>query len=133
MAKPAVVSKSTIGRVKWAFSGDPLFHRVEASLPAAHRLVGSQSVLDEMQGPPGFEDTLHLAQGGADVGDGAHRPGGECCVIAIVLKGQPLAVQAGSAHRDTRRLEALGRQVPADAGGLDPVNSGDCRRIEGNV
>jgi len=76
-----------------ASAEDSLLHRLEASLPAADPLVGGQPVLDEVQGPAGLEDAPQFTKGGGDVGDGAHRPGGQGGVVAVVREGQRLAVQ----------------------------------------
>src|SRR5580693_8407098 len=107
-----------------------LLQWVEASLPPTHILVGGQPVLKEVQGPPGLEDPPQLTQCGGDVGDGAQRPGGQCDVVAVVLEGQRLAVQAGSLHQDGGCLQALARQLPAEVRGLDRGDPGDGCRVE---
>jgi len=59
-----------------------LLQWVEASLPAAHILVGGQPVLQEVQSPSGLEDPPHLAQGGSGVGNGTQRPRGQGGVVS---------------------------------------------------
>ena len=71
-----------------AAAEEPLLHRVEAVLPAAHSLVRGQPVLEEVQGPTGLEDPSQLAQGADSVGNGAQRPGGQGGVVTVVLERQ---------------------------------------------
>lgn len=90
-------------------------------------------MLDEVQRAPRLEDTAYLLQCGGDVGDGAERPAGHDSVKAVVCEGQRLAVQTCPFHRNGRRPQALVGQLPGDVGGLNRGNSGDGRRVEGDV
>jgi len=71
-----------------------LLDRLEAVLPAADPLVGGQPMLDEVQRSARLEHPPQLGKGGCDVGDRAHRPGGERGIEAVVAEGQRLAIQA---------------------------------------
>src|SRR5262249_5476492 len=75
-------------------AGDTLLNRVEASLPPAHALVRSQPVLEEVQLPAGLEHPAQLSERGGYVWPGAHRPGGQHGVVAVVGERKRLAVES---------------------------------------
>ena len=52
-----------------------LLHRFEAMLPALHRVIGGQPVLDEVQRAAGLEHPAHFGQRRGHIRNGAHRPG----------------------------------------------------------
>jgi hypothetical protein len=79
-----------------------LLNRLEPVLPALHALVGHQPVLDEVQGPAGFQHASQLEQCGLDIGDRAQRPGRQRGVAAVVGERQRLAIQSGPLDRDIR-------------------------------
>src|SRR4029077_13049410 len=61
----------------------PLLHWFETVLPTLHLVVGSETVLDEVQSPAGLQDSAELCQRGGDVRNCAHRPGRQRCVLAV--------------------------------------------------
>src|SRR5262245_54828549 len=91
-----------------AASEDPLLHRLEAMLPPPDPLVRRQAVLDESHRTARLEHAPNLRQCPLDVGDGAHRPGREGGVEAVVLERKRLSVEARSFDRNTRCAQARG-------------------------
>src|SRR5262245_8124514 len=90
-------------------SEDTLLDRLEAMLPPANPLVRGQAVLDEAQRAARLEHAPNLRQRPLDVGDGAHRPGREGGVEAVVLERKRLPVEARSFDRNIRCPQARGR------------------------
>jgi hypothetical protein len=102
-----------------AAAKDAFLDRLEPVLPAPHRLVGRQSVLDEVKGPAGLEHATQLEQCGLDVGDRAQRPGRQRGVATVVGQWEGLTIESGTLHRDVRGREALrGELQPTSAGSI---------------
>jgi len=59
-----------------AAAGQPLLQRLQPVLPAAHPLVLSQPVLDEVRRPARLQDLVRLGQCRRRVRDGAQAPAG---------------------------------------------------------
>ena len=127
------MTRSTIGRVRWQPPEQPFLHGLESMLPAAHSLVRGQAVLDEVQGPSGFEHAPQLGKRGCEIRDRAHRPSGQRGVEAVVLEWERLSVESSSLHRDARRPQAFLGELPADVGRLDRGNPGDSVGIKRDV
>ena len=80
-----------------------LLDRLEAVLPAPDRLVGGESVLEEVERPARLEHPADLAQGGGDVGNGAQGERGQGGVAAVVGQGERSGRRAPSGRRGRRR------------------------------
>jgi hypothetical protein len=116
-----------------AAAEQPLLHRLEAMLPAAHPLVRGEAVLDEVQRAARLEDAAYLRQRGCDLRDRAERPGTQGGVEAVVLEWQRLAVQAGPLHADVGHSQAFLGQLPANVRGLDCCDPRHRVGVERNV
>ena len=93
--------------------------RLEPVLPAPYRLVGGETVFQEVEGSARLEHPPDFPQGGADVGNGAERERREGGVATAVRQGQRLAVEALPLDRDLRSRQPLAGQLPARVGRLD--------------
>jgi len=132
MVKPAVVSRSTTGRVRWhprRLASAPARGVVASGGPARR----ARPCSTKCSVPPGLRTRRSSCRAAATSGMVHSVPGGQGGVVAVVREGQRLAVQAGPLHRDAGRAQALAGQSPADLGGLDRGDPGDGRRVEGDV
>lgn len=71
---------------------DTLLDRFEPVLPALNVLVGSETVLDEMQRPTRLEHPAHLRECHRNVRDGAQRPRRQRAVTTVIGQRQRLAI-----------------------------------------
>ena len=67
--------------------------------PTTHRIVGGESVFEDMKPPARLEDSHDLREGRVDVRDGAQRKGCERGVTARVMKGNLCAVEPDVLNR----------------------------------
>ena len=68
-------------------------------LPTTHRIVGGESVFEDMEPPARLEDSHDLREGRVDIRDGAQREGRERGVAARVIEWNRSAVEPDVLNR----------------------------------
>ncbi len=106
---------------------------VDPLLPALHRGIVGQAVLEDVQCAGRFQDTVQFAQRLVVVGDGAQAEGGDGAVDGVVAEVDRLAVEADELDGEWGFGNALVGQFDGAGGRFDDEQAGDRGRVETQI
>ena len=121
------------GAIEVTAAAQSLLQAVEAVLLVRDGRIGTQAVLEEVEGATRPQHATHLAERARDIGNRAQRERAQGGVDGRVVEWELRTVEADELHVDRRRVDARLREPARDERRIDCVHASHFGWIERDI